>query len=125
MIKIRSTIRQTFPIFIHHHHLRFIVIFVENRLKKECHVGDVFVTNVDALTVCAILRVLTRLNLTIRTLIVILKMIFMSKIRITMVIHFKIQQILNIVGDRLKIFMSLIHVTILMVLTNPTNFRFY
>jgi hypothetical protein len=118
MIKIRSTIRQTFPISIHHHHLRFTAIIVETRPKKECRVGNVFVMYVDTPIVCAMPRVLTCLTLMIRALIVILKMIFMSKIRIAMVIHFKIHQILNIVGDRLKIFMSRIHFTILMVLTN-------
>lgn len=42
MIKDCSTIRQTFPIFIHHHHLRFIIIIVETRPKKVCRVGNVF-----------------------------------------------------------------------------------
>ena len=126
MIKDRSTIRQTFPITIHHHHLRLIVIIVETLPKKDYRVGNVFVTNVDTSTVYVTPRVLKRLMLVIRVLIIILKMIsifllktFMSKIRITMVIHFKIHQISNIVGDRLKIFMSQIHITILMILTNP------
>jgi hypothetical protein len=127
MIEDRSTIRQTFPITIHHHHLRLIVIIVETLPKKECRVGNVFVINVDTSTVYVTPRVLKHLMLVIRVLIIILKMIsiilfktLMRKYHITMVIRSKIRQILKIVGDRLKIFiMSQINVTILMVLTNP------
>ena len=90
MIKDLSTILQTFPITIqHHHHLRLIAIIVETLPNKEYRVGNVFVMNVDTPIVCAMPRVLTRLTLAIRALIFILK-IFMNKIRITMVIHFKI-----------------------------------
>ena len=95
-------------------------IIVETRPTRDYSVGIVFVINVDTRIVYVMPRVLTRLTLTIRALIVILKMIFMSQIRITMVIHFKIHRVLKIVGDRLKILiMNLILVTILMVFTNP------
>ena len=75
MIKDRSPIRQTFPISIHHHHLRFIAIIMETLPKKEHLVGNVFVINVDTRIVYVMPRVLKRLTLVIRVLIIILKTI--------------------------------------------------
>ena len=125
-----TQIFKTFPITIQHHRrLRSLALIVEIRPTKDYRVGNVFVTNVDTSTVYVTPRVLKRFMLVIRVLIIILKTILilfiktrMSKYRISMVIRSKIHQILNIVGDRLKIFMSRIHVTILMVLTNPHKF---
>ena len=108
MIKDLSTILQTFPITIQHHrHLRSLVLIVEIHPTKDYRVGNVSVINVDTSIVYVTSRVLKRLTLVIRVLIIILKMIttfllktFMSKNRITMVIHSKFYQILKIVGDR-------------------------
>jgi hypothetical protein len=132
MIKDRSTILQTFLIILkHHRRLRSVVLIVEIPPKKEYFVNGVFAKNVDSLVdfVCVICRELNPhshpimiqpLSIILKTISITLLKTFMSKNRISMVIRSKIHQILNIVEDRLKIFItSRILVTILMVLTNP------
>jgi hypothetical protein len=56
LIRIRSTIFQTFPITNHNHrHLRLVAIIVEIHPKKDYLVNGVFVIDVDLLIVCAML----------------------------------------------------------------------
>ena len=82
-----------------------LVLIVGIHPTKDYRVGNVFVTNVDTSIVYVTPRVLKRLTLMIRVLIIILRTIsiflfktFMSKYQITMIIRFKIRQILKIVG---------------------------